>query len=583
MKNLIPFIFMTLLLVIGVSGFAAGIHEAAVAGKLDSVIEMLSMDPELLNARDETGMTPLHCAAYNNHLELAAYLISKGADVNAAKDNNSRPLHGAAFYNCPQIVKLLLEHGADIEAANTSGYTPLLSAAAAGRVEPARILVEHGANIHVKTQEGVTPFLLAGWNNQIELMKFFIDQGIDLNEPDQWGNTPLIMACQSGRTEIVKLFLDHGVNINAVNNQGENALLAAMLNGRTEAACLLAEKGIDLNCRENDRQRTSLHYAAIKGDAVAAKMLLDHGAGVDVTDMNGKTPIYYAARHGYRDVVDVLKAGGAKTSGIEENYGFCPSLAKAVGNGNADMWYLGHCGWAVKTNNHLLVFDYWNPGTDPTEPLLANGHINPDEIKNLDVTFFVSHDHNDHIDTSIYALKDKLASVRYIYGFDPEQSPLFRETGYGGPAYEYMPPHETKNFDRINVTTIQANDAGVGFLVDVDGLTMYHAGDHAGWLEGAKDGFTGEIDYLAEKVNNVDMAFLNITGCHVRDTVSLYEGTCYTLDKLKPTVFVPTHGYNREFVYGQAAQREDIKKYGPIVVSPECRGDCYHYRDGKIM
>ena len=583
MKNFLPIIFMTLLLATGVSGFAAGIHEAAVAGKLDSVMEMLSMDPELLNARDETGMTPLHCAAYNNHLELAAYLISKGADVNAAKDNNSRPLHGAAFYNCPDIVKLLLEHGADIEATNSSGYTPLLSAAAAGRIEPARILVDHGADIHARTAEGVTPFLLAGWSNNVDLMKYLIDKGIDLNEPDQGGDTPLIMASQMGRTEIVRLFLNYDVNINAVNNNGVNALLGAMLGGRTDIACMLADRGADPNCRENGRQRTSLHLAAIKGDIMAAKTLMEHGAEVDAVDMNGKTPLYYAARHGHRDVADLLKTGGAKTSGIEGNYGFCPSLSETVSDGNADMWYLGHCGWAIKTSNHLLVFDYWNPGTNPTEPLLANGHINADEIKNLDVTFFVTHDHQDHVDTSIYALKDKLANVRYIYGFDPEQSSLFQQTGYHGPAYDYMLPHETKNIDGMNITTIKANDAGVGYLVNVDGLTIYHAGDHAGWLENAKDGFTGEIDYLAGQVNHVDLAFLNITGCHVRDTVSLYEGTCYTLDKLKPTVFLPTHGQNREYVYGQAAQREDIKKYGPIVVCPECRGDSFHYRNGKIM
>ncbi len=583
MKHSVSIIIMTLLLTAGVSCFAAGIHDAATAGKLDSVMEMLSMDPELLNARDENGMTPLHCAAYNNHIPLAAFLISKGADVNAAKTNGSRPLHGAAFYDCPEIVKMLIEHGADMEAVNSSGYTPLLSAASAGRLEPARILIENGANIHARTADGASLFLMAGWNNHVELLKYLIDKGIDINERDQFGGTPLMMAARMGQTEMVKMLLDNNADVNVINNDGMNALLVSMIDGNSETAGMIADKGADVDIRENNRQRTALHFAAIRGNADAAKMLLDRGADVNARDMLDKTPLHYTAKHGFRNVSDILKARGADMTGVEENYGFSPLLAESLGNGNADMWYLGHCGWAVKTNNRLLVFDYWNPGIDPAEPLLANGHINPDEIKNLDVTFFVSHDHRDHVDSSIFSGKDNFANAKYIFGFDPGVSNLFEESGYNGPSYEFMPPHETRNIDGINVTTIKANDAGVGFLVEVDGLSMYHAGDHAGWREGEKDGFTQEIDFLAGKVNHLDLAFLNVTGCHVQDTVSLYEGTCYTLEKLKPTVLIPTHGLYREYVYGRVAEREDIKKYGPIVFCPECRGDCFHYRGGKVM
>ena len=27
--------------------------------------------------------------------------------------------------------------------------------------------------------------------------------------------------------------------------------------------------------------------------------------------------------------------------------------------GQAEIHYLGHSGWAVRTRNHLLIFDYW--------------------------------------------------------------------------------------------------------------------------------------------------------------------------------------------------------------------------------
>jgi hypothetical protein len=35
-----------------------------------------------------------------------------------------------------------------------------------------------------------------------------------------------------------------------------------------------------------------------------------------------------------------------------------PARTATPGPGEADIWYLGHCGYAVRTQNHFLVFDY---------------------------------------------------------------------------------------------------------------------------------------------------------------------------------------------------------------------------------
>ena len=52
-------------------------------------------------------------------------------------------------------------------------------------------------------------------------------------------------------------------------------------------------------------------------------------------------------------------------------------LGEPLAAGQAVVWYLGHSGWAVKTRNHLLVFDYWKSDAAPDEPALANGAIQP--------------------------------------------------------------------------------------------------------------------------------------------------------------------------------------------------------------
>jgi L-ascorbate metabolism protein UlaG (beta-lactamase superfamily) len=82
-----------------------------------------------------------------------------------------------------------------------------------------------------------------------------------------------------------------------------------------------------------------------------------------------------------------------------------PYLKEALNDGEAYIWYLGHTGWAVKTKNHLLIFDYvWVPRSSdiPENPSLSDGYIDPAEIKDCSVFVFVSHSHGDHFDPAIF-------------------------------------------------------------------------------------------------------------------------------------------------------------------------------------
>jgi hypothetical protein len=58
-------------------------------------------------------------------------------------------------------------------------------------------------------------------------------------------------------------------------------------------------------------------------------------------------------------------------------------------NGEAVVWYLGHCGYPVRTKNHLLVFDYQErqdgqqPKSRSERPSLAAGWVHVDVIEKL--------------------------------------------------------------------------------------------------------------------------------------------------------------------------------------------------------
>lgn len=58
-------------------------------------------------------------------MDIAEFLISRGADVSAASRSGNTPLHTAAFFRDFKMVNLLLKHGASATLKNRRGQTPI--------------------------------------------------------------------------------------------------------------------------------------------------------------------------------------------------------------------------------------------------------------------------------------------------------------------------------------------------------------------------------------------------------------------------------------------------------------------------
>ena len=65
----------------------------------------------LIDARDREENTPLHFAAGAGKTELLAYLIGKGADVNAVNLYGENPLERALASHRKDVVQVLSAHG----------------------------------------------------------------------------------------------------------------------------------------------------------------------------------------------------------------------------------------------------------------------------------------------------------------------------------------------------------------------------------------------------------------------------------------------------------------------------------------
>ena len=104
------------------------IIKAAKSGDVGTIKALLKSDPSLIDARDTDGSTPLHCATWKGHVDVAEFLVQAGADVNAVNQNEhwgTTPLHAAAHANQVKIAQLLLDNGANTKAKDIEDRTPM--------------------------------------------------------------------------------------------------------------------------------------------------------------------------------------------------------------------------------------------------------------------------------------------------------------------------------------------------------------------------------------------------------------------------------------------------------------------------
>jgi ankyrin repeat protein len=147
------------------------LFEASAVGKFDAVAYLVQKQPDAVNSFATDGFTPLGLACFFGHLEVARYLILKGADVNQPAQNGFHvaPIHSAAAGNYTAIAKLLIENGAKVNVAQQAGTTPLHSAAQNGNLDLLILLLENGASVDVRMEGGKLPADLAREKGFLEI------------------------------------------------------------------------------------------------------------------------------------------------------------------------------------------------------------------------------------------------------------------------------------------------------------------------------------------------------------------------------------------------------------------------------
>ena len=180
-------------------------------------------------------------------------------------------------------LRRLLAAGAPVDQRDARGRTALLAATQADQVAAARLLIERGADVNAKDDIQDSPFLLAGARGRLQILRLTLAAGADLKSTNRYGGTALIPAAHYGHVETVRELLKTPIDVDHVNRLGWTALLEAVILGDGGPA----------------------HTEIVR-------LLLAHGAAVNLPDAQGVTPLRHAEQRGQTAVVALLRGAGGR-------------------------------------------------------------------------------------------------------------------------------------------------------------------------------------------------------------------------------------------------------------------------------
>jgi uncharacterized protein len=261
----------------------------------------------IVSVRPRGGLTPLLFAARQGALDAARVLVRAGADLNIIEPDGTNALVTAVINAHYDLAWFLLQSGADPNIADKYGRTALYAAVDMNSLE---ISVTRPAPKDLDATRPLDVVRLAlerGARVDTALIDPTPGRGLS-DDPDPIltaGATAFLRASKTGDIAAMQLLVDHGANPLVATAAGTSALMAASGLGwryglshvpesdSIQAIQLCLNVGADVNAA-NAKGETALHGAAMRGANQIVQFLVDHGARLDLTDKDGRTPLNVA-------------------------------------------------------------------------------------------------------------------------------------------------------------------------------------------------------------------------------------------------------------------------------------------------
>ncbi|VDI28658.1 Hypothetical predicted protein [Mytilus galloprovincialis] len=262
----------------------ANVHSKGTSAKMGLIgcfclaaLKCPSLIPEFLSKganpnelHDRNGDSVLTLAIKNNAgNEAISALLKAGANLdNAFQDETAKHMFPDGYCRQHQVTGALKNHS---DEQDLSLEDVLQS------------FMEFGIDVNHKSQSDACPLIVAVWLESLDMVRLLIEKGANVNIMDEHDDTPLTFALMNGLDEIVDILLVSNANVNP-------------------PACKSSNQNQNNKTLEDNFQKEPILTRIIRDEKTLSdnkknkyvKLLLEHGADSNITDLGKTSPLMYA-------------------------------------------------------------------------------------------------------------------------------------------------------------------------------------------------------------------------------------------------------------------------------------------------
>ncbi len=222
----------------------------------------------------------------------------------------------ASWKEAFRVVAFLLEQGADPNAGDNMGRTSLHFAAISGNYSVTEALLNKNAVVDTFDKNNVaTPLFCAAMSNDPDVLKLLLKRGANINAGlHDHGVSALHCAVRANNITNIQLLLELGAIPNNVQLFSETPLHTAASMGYNECVKLLIDHGACLEVLMGVMKMTALHLAAQDGNTEAVRHLLNGGANIDARNARGQSSLHLAVSGQSLETAELLLESGSVCS-----------------------------------------------------------------------------------------------------------------------------------------------------------------------------------------------------------------------------------------------------------------------------
>lgn len=326
-------------------------HETIVSHLLDHEadvqLEPIARGSSGWGVSSDESNTVLQLAVQTGNINIVTAVLAKGSDARLEAPEGNHPLTIAASKGGVEMVRALLKSGAPVNVPGKQRFrgwgepaiypdaSPIHAASAAGHSDIVSILLCSGADIE-GTLDGsaTTPLTVAAWRGNIQVVINLISAGARTHD-----GAGLEMAIQYGHFEVVKVLLASGAMVKGVITlacrYGNSDIVECLVENALKSRCpeTVLNEAYSADGLEDSVTRLLLEYAtptnhqfllACATASLASVELLLQEKILDINqpdEYSGDYPLQIAAHHLRPDVVRVLVSHGANIDVESSNHG----------------------------------------------------------------------------------------------------------------------------------------------------------------------------------------------------------------------------------------------------------------------